>query len=369
MRVNEFITEREILLMGGQSDAVRYNSELAALVAFAGASSLDDIPDSALANPTKVKAEIDKVRSSYNDKIFQKWYKIALVYKQKILDHAGSLPSKYDWVAGENAGEVADLVFVDHPYSGISLKDKGGITLANLTPKALGLEPLKGVDVFQHYAPNEYMSWKTQAVQATLLQANSTPDQELIPDTSGTGYSIKYNSESNNYTIKAKGTKGLTSIDMTEKDIMSGLSKNAKWQRVFGDWFQLNFQANKNMMAPLVIKISKHFEELMSQSLEDSVNLKRILQFEKKPYYYATPKTIYFVPSEADAGDLKLKGISYANPDGTSQLWKALIGNDQSDDGTVLDLYIRFANGLFATNSTARVQSLKNPQFIAWDKL
>ena len=76
---------------------------------------------------------------------------------------------------------------------------------------------------------------------------------------------------------------------------------------------------------------------------------------------------MYFVPSAKDAGDLELKAIEYDDPAGTSQKFKAKSGNVNSNDGAIIDIYIRFANGLFATNSTARVQSIKNPELIAWD--
>jgi len=364
MRYTEF--NERIIDEGGNSNAVRYNSELAALVAFTGGNSLDNIPKNALKDPKLVMAEIDKVRDTYDEKIFTMWYHKSLEYKEKILNHFGKLPKKYDWVAGENAGEVADLVFVDFPISGISIKDSGGITLANLTPKALGLNPLKGTDVLQHYAPKQFINFKKNVVSQVLIIANSSPDEEIIPKNK---YSIKYNSETTDYTIKLKAKGGLVDKKFTESEIKGGLQKNALWQRVFGDWFQENFQEYKNLIKPLVIEVSTQFEEIMADTLGNNDKLKRILQFEDRPYYYATPKKIYYVPSAADAGDLKLKGVSYAAPDGTSQLWKAKIGNDETDDGTIIDIYIRFANGLFATNSTARVQSLKNPQFIAWDEL
>ena len=94
-------------------------------------------------------------------------------------------------------------------------------------------------------------------------------------------------------------------------------------------------------MRPLVKTISKSFKEIMGKELSDSDVLKKLLQFEDKPYYYATPKKLYYVPSAKEAGDLELKGVNYANPDGTSQLFKAKIGNVNSDDGAIIDIYIR----------------------------
>ena len=52
------------------SGETRYNTELAMLTAFAGGSDLNNIPDESLVNPKKVKNEIKKVSSHYNDKKF-----------------------------------------------------------------------------------------------------------------------------------------------------------------------------------------------------------------------------------------------------------------------------------------------------------
>ena len=365
MRANEFVIEQSIDEDRG-SGAVRYNTELAMLVAFTGGTSLKNIPKKALANPDKVLAEIKKVLPAYDKAIFSHWLEYAKIHKAKILEHSGSLPKKYDWVAGENAGGVADLVFVGHETSGVSIKDKSGITLANLSPKALGLESPQGVDTFQHYSPSEWVEFKKAVFTLALKEAKASAEP-IHPKPSGKERSIAWNPETKLFDIVWDG--GV--LNSSAKDILAGAEKgNAKWQRVFGDWYQLNFQQHKGLMKKLVIAVSKAFEETIATALEDSDKLKRVLQFEDKPYYYATPKKLYYVPSAADAGDIKLKGIAYGNPDGTSQLFKAKIGHEESgDEGAVLDIYIRFANGLFATNSTARAQSLKDPELISWTLL
>jgi len=94
-----------------------------------------------------------------------------------------------------------------------------------------------------------------------------------------------------------------------------------------------------------------------------------MLRFGPAPYYYCTPKSLYYVPSAQEAQDLVLKGIRYGEADGTSQLFLADIGRADSDDAASLDIYMRYANGMFASNPTARVQSLRNPQFISWELL
>lgn len=366
MRYSEI--KEETLEEGGVSSGVQNSSELAVLLAFTGAQSLDTIPDSTLADPERIKSAIKKVLPTIKKPLFDKWFQIGLKYKDIISKHNGSLPQKYDWVAGDNAGPVADVVFVNFPISGISVKDEGGITLSNLTPKAVGLDPIRGNDVFYHYAPSEFVSFKTQVFKLVVAAAHAMADEMLVPKVPR--YWIRYNSIENNFTISYKDSKKkLQELTLTEAEIFSNLATNVAWHRVFGDWFQENFQAHKKLMKPLVVKVAKEFTEIMSKKLESDKAIKNILQFEKKPYYYANPKDLYYVPAEKDAGDIKLKAIAYDDPDGTGQLFKAKIGNDESDDGAVMDIYIRYRNGLFATNPTASVQNLRDPEFIAWDKL
>ena len=345
------------------SGETRYNTELAMLTAFAGGSDLNSIPDESLANPKKVKNEIKKVSQHYNEKKFQQWLNISNMYKEKIKTHSGSLPAKYDWVAGENQGAVADLVFLDHPTSGISIKDDTGITLNNLTPKTLGLETERGTDVLQKYADKEYKRFKIRVFNLMMDEAEASPGTLIHPRPSGKERSIMYDNDSKKFIIKHD--RGVLNLDRNE--IIRTSPKNAKWQRVFGDWYQSNFQKFKGTMRPLIIKISKTFEEIISNTLTDSDSLKRVLQFEDQPYYYVTPKKLYYVPAKENAGDLELKAVDFTNPDGTGLLFRAKIGNKKSNDGATIDIYIRFANGLFATNSTARVQNLRNPELIAWD--
>ena len=360
MRYNEF-NKTQVTEMSASSNPKRYSSELGALVAFTDANSLDSIPDSKLADPKKIKKSIDDVSPQLNKKIFDAWHKRALEYIEIILAHNGSLPQKYGWVAGQNIGPVADVEFHNFPISGLSIKDEGGITLTNISPEALGLEPLRGNDVYEQYAPRQYATWKTKIFKAVIAEAKASPGTPIGGDGR---YTITYDADTGDFTIFHKKT-----WTMTESDIMDNLIKNAPWQRPFGDWYQTNFQQYKDWMKPLVVALSKQFTDIMSKALESSDQLKKILQFEEKPYYYATHKALYYVPGAADAGDLELKGIWYGEPDGTSQLFKAKIGNEESDDGAVIDLYVRYANGMFAANPTARVQSLRDPEFIAWDKL
>jgi hypothetical protein len=55
--------------------------------------------------------------------------------------------------------------------------------------------------------------------------------------------------------------------------------------------------------------------------------------------------------------------------EGTSQKFQAEVGRPDSVENAKILIYIRYANGMFETNPTVRVQDLKDPQFLGWEKL
>lgn len=370
MKIRDIIESFELpVYEGGASGGARYNSEIAMLYAFAGTGNFDinnlesSFDTSKINNPEKALADIKRfLPDNYNEKLFNLWYNVSNNYMEKIKAHSGKAPAQFDWVGGDNAGPVADVGFIGHSSSGVSIKDAGGITLSNLTPKALGIDPERGSDVFANYAKEEFADMKTKIFNDLLNDAKASPNTRIAP--ASDKYAISYIANSNKFRVEGKKT-----IEATADEILGQVGNNAKWQRVFGDYFQKNFAAKKEYAAPLYKKIATIFEQLIEQKLSNSDALANVLKFEDVPYYYATPKKLFYVPSREAATNLKLKGIKYANPDGTSQKFLANIGQADTDDFATIDIYIRYANGMFETNPTVRVQSLKNPQHLGWDEL
>ena len=359
----------EILLMGGQSSGVRFNTEIAVLYAFAGTGSFDinsienSFDPAKLADPDKTLREIKRfLVPSYDEKLFSSWMKIGNAYKNRIVKHSGQEPKKLAWVGGSNIGPVADVEFLGHPTSGISIKDSGGITLSNLTPKALGIDPEKGVDVFANYAKEEFNDMKAKIFTDLLELAKQNPNKPIAP--LKPKYSITYNSDSNDFTCVGKKP-----VTASQEKILGSVDKNAHWQRVFGDFFQSTYKERKEYAAPLYKKVALILEKVIEGKMAEDGAISRILKFEDKPYYYANPKKLFYVPSQESASDLRLKSLKYAMPEGTSQKFLADIGHKDSDDYATIDIYIRYANGMFETNPTVRVQSLRNPQYLAWEEI
>lgn len=365
LEIKQAITE------GGKSGGKRYNSEVGLLYGLVGKGPFDpanpelSIPASILMNPEKTYKDIKNLLvPDYDEAMFHAWAGKAPMVREKIVAKQGAEPTRLGWAGGQNiAAGVTDVEFESGVTAGISVKAEGGITLNNLTPISLGIETDRGIDVFAMHAGQEYNDMKTKIFTDVLNAAKDTPGTPLVPKSR---YGITYDDKTTKYTINLKDNKN---VSMTAQQIMGAVGKNAQWQRVFGDWFQDNWATKKSYATPLFSKIAKVFEVTIEKTLNVDGKLASTLRFGDKPYYYLSAKGLYYVPAQGEVADLRLKGLKYAQPDGTGQRFIAVIGRPDSKDNAELDIYIRYANGLFETNPTVRVQSLKNPQFIGWELL
>jgi hypothetical protein len=440
MRFKEFKPLQE----GGSSGGTRYNSEIGMLLGFCGADISNFDPKnpaasftdtSSLGNSDRVFAEIQKfLPSVYDSKKLASWYKIGVSYKNKVDAQLAKLnlpvPTQFDWAGGSNINEdgAADIIFVGHKtVQGVSIKDSGGITLANLTPKALGLGAAEGeegdADVFQFAAKAEYDTMKRYAFEQVLNLAMATPGKPIVPIKSK--YRIVYDTTAPSTpatapTAKSKTTPpvpagstpgianqqaapGATKIPMgqeptdtqplseqqstgiftcifdetkefkgTYDQIMNAAGKNAEWQRVFGDWFQKNWSSDSTLKQygnALFTKVSQVFVNQIKSSLSNNSNLQKVLRMGDMAYFYATPKSIYYVPGVSTVEGLAVQDVIYTPPKGTAQYFKTTIGYAGGTEPTEILIYVRYANGIFARNPTVRVQKLINPEGICWVKL
>jgi len=367
MRFREF---KPVLDEGGASGAKRYSSEIGLLYAFIGNGEFDpsnpetSLPAQSLQNPEATYKSIKSlVASNFDQSIFQQWVGLGQAYKAKIEAKLGEFPAQFTWAGGKNkADNAADVGFVGSSVAGVSIKADGGITLANLTPKAIGIEKERGMDTFSQYAKVEFDNMKQRIVADVLELAKSKPDEAL--SFKDPKYNITYMSETD--TFKCAGKKV---VDWPAEKILASIEKNAHWQRVFGDWFQANWDTKKSYAAPLFQRVAAAFEATIENHLAQSAQLANILRFSATPYFYATSNGLYYVPTIESVRDLESKGVFYGNADGTGQVFKAKIGRPDSEAFATMDIYIRYANGLFETNPTVRVQNLANPQFISWELL
>lgn len=342
-------------------------------------------------------------------------------------------PVAYDWSAGSNINPLgpADVEFFDHPtMNGVSIKTESGITLANLSPSLIGLNSEENVlehpDVFARYAEFEWLAMKYWAIQQTLKIARETPEQAFAPIKPK--YQIIYHpgqipaapskqkqakkqpapqaleptpgiSNSNSTLAVSKEPmgsepaapikpvrpiseqadqgyfefffKGKTK-NFTEAEIYDLAEKNEAWQRVFGDYVQTHWEQDgqlRELGDNLFSSISEIFVDKIRTALQTKEKLHRVIAMGKLGYFYATPKELYFVPGIDQIDNIVVKDVVYGAPDGTSQKFIAKIGVEGGTDEAQVLVYVRYANGMFETNPTVRIQDLKNPGALTWTKL
>lgn len=381
---NEFLTE------GGKSGGARYNTELASLLSFCGDMKGFDpnMPENnfnpkMLQNPEYVYGEIKKfLPPSYDEKKFTQFYNFSKKVKPLIEKRVGKINQLF-WVGGSNLSgdeaNPADVEFVGSSSYGISIKDKSGITLSNLSPKRLGLDSEVGEDTIRYYSTvvrntksdvNLFEQLKKKVFITLIIEATKTKkriapikDYYFIEAVDNNKFLIGYK----------KGSKKVEEV-FNRIELLSpdNYAYNRAFHRVFGDYMV----ANKKKFSPMIKRLYKFIGETIVGIIQDKLNsnneLLRVLNVGIKSYFYQTPSKLYYVPSvdELKNKNLIVKDIQMGTGDISSGVkFNVVIGDSNSKDNSTLELYIRYANGVFATNSTVRVQTLKNPENIFWEKI
>ena len=114
-------------------------------------------------------------------------------------------------------------------------------------------------------------------------------------------------------------------------------------------------------------------EKKMESVLQDQSKTKGLLQMGDKPYFYASPKGIYEVPTADEVGDL----VSSTQPltakrQETGINFLAYFSKPENKDTknfASVEVRFRWRNGLFASDSTIAIQSLKNAEALGWRKI
>jgi len=423
VRAYEFLSERPIE-EDKSSGATQFNSELGCMLGFVSAdATFENLIneefheyDDFLINADGIKAQAIKDQKKHKEDYFNAWVKIGADIKSKI-NYNGNVG--WDGVGQGNKGGVADVVFEDDAtHSGISIKEKSGVTLTNTSPKELGFDYTG--DIFKSYFEEYWLEWKQAVVDRVLQLAKSgrvigapKTDSEGNPvKQSGGGEklrAIQYNHddhtdeagnvyEAGTYTIwygKGPDIKTWRREAFKKDDIDEAIKAgNSLMQRVFGDWYQTAIAGAEPKAIAYQEKLFTAFTnkalEEMSKALAKPKTLSKLLQMsEEKPYYYympagksnrkVIPEKLYEVPGTGrDTGinvNLKLAGpIEYKPVKGTGQkyhvkVWNVANGEPGPDAYAVITLYIRYANGLFAENPTARVQELKGAEHLLWNPI
>lgn len=363
--------------MGGVSSRVRYNTEIATLYAYSGNSNefnIEDINKNFLSENvydfqnTMLQTK-DFLKPVYDEKLFKIFYLAA--YKTKKALNINEVMTK--WVAGDNNASLspADVEFIGSEYSGVSVKDKGGITLSNLSPKTLGIKTKTGVDIIYQFSNIDDRNMFAMMKRRVFVNLLNKVEIEGLVTPRVHRYRIEYDMTRSIYIISYKHGK---QIELSRSEILdeSNFVKNKLWHRVFGDYLVQNKQTYNKQLSLLYTTVSKNLIEIIKKTLNNHDDLLKILNISEKKYIYQTPNSSWVVPSAKtliDAG-AKVDSIEIASGDFSSGvLFKLKMKTNKSMEKSSLDLYIRYANGVYAANPTVRVQSLRNVSGLEWEKI
>ncbi len=281
---------------------------------------------------------------------------------------------KVDWQANNNRntnGSPADIVFLNHPVGGVSVKH-GSDIVGNFGTKEFSdhLNRPKGVDLFRFLAPEQFDAL-LKKVKTTLLKSLRvgdvwTKDEE---DESHYGkYSITCLSE-NYFKIKyGNSTKSLT-LDQ----IMSGeyLNKSGKLKnisggchRVFGDYYQTtkgNYEKERNDLYQILYpKIETLFESTFSNNKERMCSLGG---FTEQPYYLSDLKNnkVFYVPSINEVKDSLIVEVFDKEKEKTFGSGFELACKIQINESSVpatIDFYVCYNSGTFNRGPVIKFQGL-----------
>lgn len=369
--------------MGGKSDQTKYVTELAVLGAFI-------LPKNIYVNKTSEFIEnIEYSKISNFDLIenIKKYLPIALdtggveyfnqilinsrELKTKIynfLDKASiPLPTQFDWQGNNNNNSnktPADVLFVNHPLEGISVKKDGGLNGFNLGINDLGIlsNEKNALDILSNNTYSELVNLVKQDVINCLDKVN------LIDPDGRNKYTIK-KIDKNLYEIKLEKNATKFTLDEILKDDYS--QKN---NRVFGDYFQ----KNKNSYQEILNKISAEMNNSLPALVEEKVftNKETKLRcgyFQAQPYFYidTNKNNLYYVPSADEIKDQieitvdKNRKTKYG---GSGQKVYLILTNKIDNTKTTVEWHIRQHAGTFCGNPVNMIQGIKNPENI-WKKL
>lgn len=395
MKIFDIIRESEILNEGGNTDAKRMFSEIAVLAAWAGNGKTPDFhtPAEKWLDPKKLKNPEAVIRN-VNSELKRAWdidnktdpkkktylpvdqyYSKAVQNKQRILsdmaDQGFTIPKQFSWVGwegGEKTSSQSDIIFVDSPQvAGISVKDDGGLGVANLGAGELEFEG-KG-DLFTNLAGPEMLALKTRVMKDLQAEVKRAGQYEV----SGGKYVMSWHPEANKFQIQTAGEKPIAG---TPQQLLSPefLSTTKQWHRTLGKYFVDNQSKYTAETKAIVVAISDIIEKAIEQKiLPNATKLAKLGGFGSRPYYYQlTAKGndfIAYVPDLNTADDIEVIGIVPSGVFDTGIKYIIKLRRPGASGFATVEAKIRYDLGAFSRNAVFKITNLKGKEHLYWRPL
>lgn len=378
--------------MGGRSNSTKYATELPVLFAIVSkedlgldfhARPLENLLDvSRFVDQNKVLTDIRKalpIALESGTAEFVRNFKQAKDYVDRIekyceANNLGSI-GRVDWQGDQNINTndtPSDILFENHPLGGISVK-AGAPNLFNLGTKEL-VGDLKGIDLFEHLAPEQFRSLMS-AVKQTLVSSLCVGDTWTDPSRNEHDmgkYAIQRLSE-DLFEIRYKKSK----VQVTEQQLLAGEFVTAKGvtkpiakraHRVFGDYYQKNKDQFKEIRDSLYTTIKPKLIDIFKQSvITNTDRLSQLGGFAERAYFYVDfgKRSVYYVPSISDVREsLKVDIVSKDGTFGAGLELLCELKTQDTDDPTTVEWHIRYHTGTFAGPPQNMIQGLRNKENI-----
>ena len=390
MKIFEVLTQ--VLNEGGNTDAKRMFSEIGALAAWAGNGKTPDFHKSAklwldpkkLKNPENVINNVDSElkrawgidsETDPNKKTYlpvEEYYANAMADKQRILadmsEQGFTIPKQFSWVGwegGEKTSSQSDIIFVDCPQvAGISVKDDGGLGVANLGAGELEFEG--SGDLFTNLAGPEMLALKTRVMKDLQAEVKRVGQYEV----SGGKYVMSWHPEANKFQIQTAGEKPIAG---TPQQLLSPefLSTTKQWHRTLGRYFVENQKKYTAETKAIVVAISSIIEEAIEQKIiPNATKLAKLGGFGSRPYYYQlTGKKgdfIAYVPDLKTAKDIEVIGIVPSGVFDTGIKYIIKLRRPGAEGFATVEAKIRYDLGAFSRNAVFKITNLKGKEHLYW---
>lgn len=281
------------------------------------------------------------------------------------------LPDQFYWQATEknkDDADPSDIAFKNHPYLGISAKNKQAPNLKN---HGVG-KILKDVVVTERTKGQDYFDWLSGSQLTLLIKevvAKMLDELDVNTSWSDTGKYVIANTPNGIVITNAGTSKTFT------RDQLVNLDFSKKWLRVFGDWYQ---DRNKEKFTQARQLVDDAIRPVLKQVVKNKIvtdpqHYSSLGAFSTQPYLFVTSDgVIYEVPKfesiindlEVDVLDTKESGLF-----GAGIRFVCSVKNKKSNNpGATVEVHFRYHQGTFASTVVFMVQNLQNKENI-WTKI
>lgn len=396
MKIFEVTTPQQ-LNEGGASAVKRYFSELAALAVWAGTGenpSFDPehpeewLDASKLEDPEKVFEDIRRFlipAISVDDNLDPKderknkfglkgYYDISKRSQQLILADMAKKgiepPIKFGWVGGVNKSSVgatpSDVEFINNEIAGVSIKDDDGTGVANLGAGELEFDG-KG-DLFILLAREQILELK-RTVMTDLIDV--VQQQGHYEAKGKPYYNMGWHPDHGVIQIVAEGKKDIAG---TPDQLLSTgfLEKSNEYQRCLGDYYLRNYSNYSELSNAVLTETSvKIRDAIETKVIPNARKLAKLGGFGSSPYYYqlAKPFKVAYVPDFNTANDIEVVSITSPTRFGSGLKYIMALRRRGIEKFATVEVHIRYAQGVFGSSPTFRIQSLNDHEYLYWELL